>query len=136
MTVDNTQIVDGAKFRQARAELGESFVRILGYFQEDSVKALTAIEEATRARSAAALVRPAHTLKGESLQFGAEPLGLLAEEIEKAARQAVEEQRFPDEIVERIAVLRPMLTETLAFFAHTVAASPVRRVAAFGRKVA
>ena len=45
-------IVDWAVFGQARAELGADFVRILGYFREDGVKSVAAIEEAMRARSA------------------------------------------------------------------------------------
>lgn len=138
VSLDTQPIVDGAKYGQSKAELGANFARILGYFREDSVKALTAIEEATRARNAAALVRPAHTLKGESLQFGAEALGLLAEAIEKAARQGVEDHAFPIEIVEWVAQLKPLLTRTLAFFDGELSrpAGPVRRTAGFGRKVA
>jgi histidine phosphotransfer protein HptB len=74
MSVLPALLIDWAAFNQARAELGSDFVRILGYFREDGVKSLDAIEAAMRAKNAAALVRPAHTLKGESRQFGAEPL--------------------------------------------------------------
>src|SRR3546814_10782947 len=60
--------------------LGASFVRILGYFHEDGVKSVAAIEAAMRRADSAALVLPAHTLKGESHQFGAGPLALLRSE--------------------------------------------------------
>jgi HPt (histidine-containing phosphotransfer) domain-containing protein len=129
--------VDWAVFGKARAELGADFVRILGYFREDGVKSVAAIEEAMRARSAAALVRPAHMLKGESLQFGAEPLGALAEHIELVARRCVESHDSPDELIEEVVKLRPLFTETLALFEREVNPLVNRRpVAGFGRKVA
>lgn len=130
-------IVDWAVFRQGRAELGADFVRILGYFREDSVKSVAAIEEAMRARSAVALVRPAHTLKGESLQFGAQPLASLAEQIELVARRCVESRDEPDELIEVVVKLRPLLDETLALFEREINPLVSRRPAAgFGRKVA
>ena len=43
-------LVDWTAFAQARSELGAGFVRILGYFREDGVKSVAAIEEAMRAR--------------------------------------------------------------------------------------
>ena len=76
------QLVDWTAFQAARSELGAGFVRILGYFREDGIKSVAAIEDAMRNGNAAALVLPAHTLKGESRQFGAEPLSMLAESIE------------------------------------------------------
>ena len=45
-----------AAAEQARAELGAGFVRILGYFREDGVKSVAAVEEAMRACNAAAMV--------------------------------------------------------------------------------
>ena len=130
-------IVDWAVFGQARAELGADFVRILGYFREDGVKSVAAIEDAMRARSAVALVRPAHTLKGESLQFGAEPLASLAEQIELVARRCVETRDDPDELVEVVVKLRPLFEETLGLFEREINPLVNRRPAAgFGRKVA
>ena len=76
-------LVNWDAFAQSRAELGASFVRILGYFREDGVKSVAQIEEAMRQHNATAMVIPAHTLKGESRQFGADPLGELAEMIER-----------------------------------------------------
>ena len=56
---------------------------------------------------------PAHTLKGESRQFGAEPLADLAEAIETIARDCVETRDTPDEALEHVVQLRPLFEETL-----------------------
>ncbi len=106
------EIVDWDVFTTARAELGPSFVRILGYFREDGVKSVAAIEAAMHAGDTAALVLPAHTLKIESRQFGAEPLGDVAEEIEFTARRCVETRRFPDELVADVVELRRLFDAT------------------------
>jgi histidine phosphotransfer protein HptB len=131
------ELVDWAVFARARAELGGAFVRILGYFREDGIKAVGQIEQAIRDRSAAALVLPAHTLKGESRQFGATPLSALAEEVEMVARRCVEARETPDELIEKIAGLRPLFEATLALCDREV--SPVmerRGPATFGRRPA
>jgi histidine phosphotransfer protein HptB len=106
-------IIDWNRFANARAELGADFVRILGYFREDGTKSVTAIEQAMRARNAAQLVLPAHTLKGESEQFGAEALADLAEEIETIARNSVEWRNEPDEALPHVVKLRVLFAETL-----------------------
>jgi histidine phosphotransfer protein HptB len=109
-------VVDWSVFQQTRAELGPGFVRILGYFQEDGEKSVAKIEDGMRRRDAAALVIPAHTLKSEARQFGADPLGELAEEIEFAARRAVESRLFPDELLPKVAKLRPLYQTTMELF--------------------
>jgi histidine phosphotransfer protein HptB len=109
-------VVDWSIFQQTRAELGPGFVRILGYFQEDGEKSVAKIEDGMRRRDAAALVIPAHTLKSEARQFGADPLGELAEEIEFAARRAVESRLFPDELLPKVAKLRPLYQTTMELF--------------------
>jgi len=114
VTLDETILIDWNVFTRARAELGAGFVRILGYFREDGVKSVAAIETAMRARNAAAMVIPAHTLKGEARQFGAEPLAILAERIEAIARDCVENRDTPDEALEDIVALRPLFEQTLA----------------------
>ena len=116
MSADAHQLVDWNDFNKARGELGPGFVRILGYFREDGLKSVDAIEEAIRAKNAAALVRPAHTLKGESRQFGAGPLGDLSEEIEMTARRCVELQTTPDELIPEIVKLRPLFDRTMELF--------------------
>lgn len=120
-------------FTETRSVLGESFVRVLGYFREDGTKSVAAIEAAMRERSSAKLVLPAHTLKGEGFQFGAEKLGALAEEIEVTARHYVEIQQDPAELVEKVVQLRPLFEKTMA--ALEAEASPlVERRAAFGSR--
>ena len=107
-------IVDWEAFSRTRTSLGAGFVRILGYFREDGEKSVQRIEDAMHRRDTAGLVLPAHTLKSEARQFGAEPLGALSEEIEFAARRAIEMRLFPDNLVPQVARLRPLYTETMA----------------------
>jgi hypothetical protein len=57
-----------------------------------------------------------HTLKTEARQFGADPLGALAEEIEFAARRAIEARMFPDELIPTVTRLRPLYLETMELF--------------------
>jgi len=98
------------------------------------------VEQAYKLRDAVSMVRPAHTLKGDSLQFGGEALGKLAEHIEHSARRCVEEHSAPDALDAEILRLRPMLIETLALFerelkSDSIAAMRRPSVAAgFGRK--
>jgi HPt (histidine-containing phosphotransfer) domain-containing protein len=113
---ESNPIVDWTLFQRSRTELGPGFVRILGYFREDGEKSVAKIEDAMQRKDAAALVIPAHTLKSEARQFGAEPLGELAEEIEFAARRAVEQRLFPDELIPQVAKLRPLYRETMDLF--------------------
>jgi histidine phosphotransfer protein HptB len=132
---DDRNLVDWTAFARSRSELGAGFVRILGYFREDGVKSVAAIEAAMRAQSAAGLVIPAHTLKGESRQFGAEPLGMLAERIETIARDCVESRDTPDEALSLVVGLRPLFERTLAMLERE--ANPiVERRGGFGRRVA
>ena len=109
-------IIDWSVFTQTRSELGPGFIRILGYFREDGEKSVARIEDAMRRQDAAALVLPAHTLKSEARQFGADPLGDLAEEIEFAGRRAVESRLFPDHLLPTVARLRPLYAETIQLF--------------------
>lgn len=126
-------IVDWSTFSAVRAELGANFVRILGYFQEDGEKSVATIEAAMHARSSAAMILPAHTLKAEARQFGAIPVALLAEEIETSARRGVESRLFPDEILPQVAQLRPLYQRTMAQLEER--ANPLlQRRAGFGRR--
>ena len=137
MAFEGSTLVDWNAYARAKAELGGGFVRILGYFREDGVKSVAAIEAALRANSAVGLVIPAHTLKGEARQFGAEPLGDLAETIETFARGCVERQETPEEALPEVVKLRPLFTETLALLEREANPLMERRAAGgFGRKVA
>ena len=114
MTNDPDGLIDWNAFAETRNLLGAGFVRILGYFLEDGTKSVAAIEEAMRLKDSTKLVMPAHTLKGEAWQFGANRLALLAEEIEVAARHYVEIQIDPSELVEKVVHLRPLFEATVS----------------------
>ena len=135
MTDEARDIVDWTHFEKSRSELGPSFIRILSYFKEDGVKSIAQIEEAMREQNATALVIPAHTLKGESRQLGAEPLAKIAELIETTARFCIESRRFPDELVPEVVELRKLFNQTIELFDK--ATNPLMTRAApagFGRK--
>jgi len=133
---DAAGIVDWAHFEKSRSELGPGFIRILGYFREDGVKSVTQIEQAMHSQNTVGLVRPAHTIKGEARQFGAEPLAAIAELIESTARLCVETRRFPDELVPQVVQLRRLFAETVDLFDKATNPLLSRRAApgGFGRK--
>ena len=126
-------LVDWNEFRATRTQLGAAFVRILGYFREDGIKSVAAIEEAMRARDARGLVMPAHTLKSEARQFGAERLGALSEDIEMFGRHCVEAQVSPEEYLPRVVNLRALFEETLAALEREANPLVQRRPSTFGR---
>jgi HPt (histidine-containing phosphotransfer) domain-containing protein len=116
VTDEARDIIDWAYFEKSRTELGPGFIRILGYFKEDGSKSIAQIETAMRAQNATALVLPAHTLKGESRQLGAEPVAKIAELIEQTARMCIETHRFPDELVPQVVELRKLFNDTIELF--------------------
>ncbi|WP_238147170.1 Hpt domain-containing protein [Rhizorhabdus dicambivorans] len=140
MVQSGNGVVNWTTFDQTRALIGNDFTKILGYYRDDAAKCVVAVEQAYKLRDAVSMVRPAHTLKGDSLQFGGEALGKLAEHIEHSARRCVEEHSAPDKLDAEILQLRPLLIETLSHFeralAKTAAVPMIRRPAAagFGRK--
>ena len=127
-------IVDWTKFSQMRFELGANFVRILGYFREDGEKSVATIEDAMHREDAAAIVLPAHTMKAEARQFGAEPLADLAEKIEFACRRALESHLFPGDILPEVAKLRPLYLKTIALLEEETNPLAQRRGNGFGKK--
>ena len=134
---DGSDIIDWVHFEKSRAELGPGFIRILSYFREDGAKSLAAIEQAMHEQNTVALVIPAHTLKGESRQFGAEPLAAVAEKIEQIARTCIETHRFPDELIPDVVELRRLWNCTLELFDK--ATNPLQSrapIGGFGKKVA
>ena len=90
-----------------------------------------------REQNTTALVLPAHTLKGESRQLGAEPLAKIAELIEITARFCIESHRFPDELVPEVVELRRLFDETVELFdkATNPLVTRAPRPGGFGRKV-
>jgi HPt (histidine-containing phosphotransfer) domain-containing protein len=136
VTDEARDIVDWTHFEKSRAELGPAFIRILTYFKEDGTKSVAQIEDAMREQNTAALVIPAHTLKGESRQLGAEPIAKIAELIETMARFCIETHRFPDELVPEVVQLRKLFNQTVELFDK--ATNPLMTRSApggFGRKV-
>jgi histidine phosphotransfer protein HptB len=128
-------IVDWAHFEKHRSELGPGFIKIIGYFREDGEKSIAQIEQAMHEQNTTALVIPAHTIKGESRQLGAEPLAKIAELIETTARLCVETHRFPDELVPQVVELRRLFQETVALFDKATNPLMTRTPpAGFGRK--
>jgi HPt (histidine-containing phosphotransfer) domain-containing protein len=137
MVSDGQELVDWVHFERSRSELGPGFIKILGYFREDGIKSLDQIEQAMREQNTPALVIPAHTLKGESRQLGAEPLAKVAELIESTARFCVESHRFPDELVPKVVELRRLFEQTVDQFDKATNPLMARNrpgAAGFGRK--
>ncbi|WP_183108927.1 Hpt domain-containing protein [Sphingomonas sp. So64.6b] len=134
VSFEGSTLVDWTAFSRSRSELGAGFVRILGYFREDGVKSVAAIEAAMRAQNAAALIIPSHTLKGEARQFGAEPLGELAEQIETIARDCVESHDTPEQALQHVVKLRSLFEDTLTLLEREANPLVERRPAAFGRR--
>ncbi|MFZ2997584.1 Hpt domain-containing protein [Sphingobium sp.] len=134
MVHQDADFVNETEFAKTRAELGAAFARILGYFREDGAKSIRAIEDAFRARNAAALVTPAHTLKGEAAQFGAYRLSGMAEEIEMVARRCVETHEGPEELIEIVVALKPCFAQTMALLDRDASPVVARRPATFGRR--
>ncbi|MBB3764375.1 Hpt domain-containing protein [Sphingomicrobium lutaoense] len=130
------EIIDWRYFEKARAELGPGFIRILGYFREDGATAVANIKAAMHAQDPVKLIIPSHTLKGESRQFGAEPLADVAEKIEMTARQAVEEGRYPDELVPDVVKLEQLFGQTVAAFDERISPLKRRDRPTFGQKAA
>jgi HPt (histidine-containing phosphotransfer) domain-containing protein len=130
----DASLIDWTVLSASRIELGANFVRILGYFREDGEKSVAAIETAMRAGNAAAMVIPAHTLKGESAQFGGDSLSAAAEAIETIARDCVETHDSPDEALEHVAALRDLFLQTLTLLERETSPLVERRPAAFGRR--
>lgn len=132
----DAELINWQEYSHARKELGDAFVRILGYFREDGIRSVDAIEQAMRSRDSVGLVIPAHTLKGESRQFGAKLIGDMAETIEFTARRCVETREGPEELIEIVADLRSRFDETLRALEDGVSPLVTQKKAVFGRKVA
>ncbi len=132
MIENDTPTVNWSSFAEVRTALGADFVRILGYFREDGTKSVAAIEEAMRSRDAARLVLPAHTLKGESAQFGAEKLSETAERIETVARYCIERHIEPDEVLKEVVGLRQLFEDSLGQLEKET--NPLVERRSFGRR--
>ncbi|MGI6638115.1 MAG: ATP-binding protein [Desulfobulbus sp.] len=79
------QVLDAQTLGRLRRNLGniEAVIRV---FLESLPKRLAELHEACRNQDAPTVVRIAHTLKGSSVQLGAEELGSLSQQLERLAR--------------------------------------------------
>src|SRR3546814_11786992 len=84
---DQDEIVHTRVFERARAELGSAFLRILGSFREDRVKAVDRIERAMRTGHTASLLLPALPPKGAARPVVASSLGVLADPCQLDSRR-------------------------------------------------
>lgn len=113
MPFHHLPLLNEPQLAAARRELGPAFPAILGYFRQDGLICLGAIENAMRDGNPTAMVRPAHKLKGDSRQLGAECLGELAFHLEMSARRCIEERLpLPDSIAQEVPLLRPLFHDT------------------------
>jgi HPt (histidine-containing phosphotransfer) domain-containing protein len=134
---DKGELLDVVALRQLRGEIGGGFARILGYFREDGAASVARIEDAIGKGDSAALVLPAHTLKGESRQFGASRLAAAAEYIEMTARRLLEQRRDPEALVAEVEALRPLFEATLAAIDREAGPPPAATARpVFGRRAA
>ena len=78
--------IDMGAFRAACELLGSKLSTVLGYYLEDAESYINHIDDALKNHSYADAVRPAHTLKSSSRQFGAIYLADLAANMEKEAQ--------------------------------------------------
>lgn len=109
-------LIKDTDLASARRELGTALPRILGYYQQDGISLIASIEAAMHKRDAAAMVLPAHSLKGESRQLG---VGRLAEQLlhlEMTARQCIEDREaLPDALAGDVQSLRALFHETISY---------------------
>lgn len=113
MPFHHLPLLNEPQLAAARRELGPAFPAILGYFRQDGLICLGAIENAMRDSNPTAMVRPAHKLKGDSRQVGAECLSELALHIEMTARRCIEERdALPGDLAKDVQTLRPLFHDT------------------------
>lgn len=124
-------LINEAGLAAVRRELGSALPRIVGYFRQDGAASLSAIENAMQTGNAAALVKPAHSLKGEARQLAAERLGELAWHLEKTARRCIEERSaLPEDLAADVRNLRPLFHESMMRLEHVVGADEASAPAA------
>lgn len=115
MSYHHLPLISDTGLATARRELGAALPRILSYFRQDGYASVTGIEQAMHDANPAAMVVPAHTLKGESRQLGAGRLSALAEHLEMTARRCIEDRiSLPDALSEDVRALRGLLQQSIA----------------------
>lgn len=136
-------LVDATLLAVIQREIGPALARILGYYRQDGAVSITAIEAAMAQRNAAAMILPAHSLKGESLQFAATRMAELAQHVEMTARQCVEDRTaLPDALDRDVSQMRSCFHETVTILEAAIETAPAPQRAAqisrpiFGRRAA
>ena len=101
--------VNADAFADAQTSLGGKLGTVLGYYIQDAESYIDLIATAMEHHDPQGVVRPAHTLKSSSRQFGAMQLAELAERIEHAARA-----KGNDNDVADLAILLPSLRKAFS----------------------
>jgi HPt (histidine-containing phosphotransfer) domain-containing protein len=104
-------LLDAAVLDELTASVGgdRAFVgQLIETYLADSAAHLDEVEQAVAADDAAALVRPAHTLKSSSATLGAQRVAAQARSLEVTARSGA----VDDDAREVAAALRPTWEET------------------------
>jgi HPt (histidine-containing phosphotransfer) domain-containing protein len=106
----NAPVLNESILDELRASVGDDrgfVVDLIQAYLSDGEKHVADVEAAVAANDAAALVRPAHTLKSSSATVGAEILAAGARELELAGRSGT----LSDAATERAAELRAAWNE-------------------------
>jgi HPt (histidine-containing phosphotransfer) domain-containing protein len=114
MNLDGTPVLDQAVLDDLRASTGddEAFMReLVETYVEEGQASMDGLLAAAAARDAAAVVRPAHTLKSTSASLGAMRLSVICREIEAAGRES-----RTDTLPEDAELARVTWVETIAAF--------------------
>src|SRR5512134_2371457 len=86
----NEAAIDVATLRALQDSAGAEFVaELAATYLDEAPKMLATMREALASRDEAAFRRAAHSLKSNSLTFGASALGAMARELETTAREFV-----------------------------------------------
>ena len=116
MNPEGTPVLDQAVLAELRASMGDDaeFMRdLVETYVEEGRASMDGLLAAASTRDAAAVVRPAHTLKSTSASLGAMRLSAICREIEAAGR----EERT-DTLPEDAELARTTWEATLAAFAE------------------
>lgn len=109
---EDTPVLDGAVVAELRESVGgdDAFVvELAGAYLAEAPGQLADMETAAKGGDAAAIVRPAHTLKSSSAALGAMRLAALCRKIEFDGREG-----RVDELVPQVVEARQVWDETVA----------------------
>lgn len=109
-------VIDWERHDRLRAILKSEFPRLRELYCRDALRWIVAIEDAAKARDAGALGRAAHTLQGDSFQFGAAALGRMAEALDQKMRGCSAGRAPPMGVSRAVSRLRPMLANVMQQF--------------------